>query len=155
MHAEIHNLVSLLQLTFEKGAWHGPAVKEVLAGLSKEEAVQRLPHTHSIIELISHMTAWRTYLIKRLSGDFSYKVTDERNFPQQENLHAAVEELTLSQHQLIAAVGALPAEKLSAQVPWTEEPFTYYTLIHGIIHHDLYHAGQIKLIRKAVAKQTL
>lgn len=155
MHPEIRNIVSLLQRTFEKGAWHGPAVKEVLAGLSEEEALQRLPHTHSIIELIGHMTAWRTYLTKRLSGDLSYNVTDHLNFPQVESLRTAMEELTASQRQLIAALEALPAELLTAQVPWTEESFTYYTIIHGIIHHDMYHAGQIMLIRKAAAKQTL
>lgn len=155
MKSEIQNIVSLLERTFDKGAWHGPAVKEALADLSADEASHRLPGTHSIIELVGHMTAWRRYLIKKLSGDFSYKVTDDLNFPQAVDWNVVVEELLDSQVQLIAALKALPAEKLSEQVPWTEESFTYYRIIHGIIHHDLYHAGQIILIRKASAKQSL
>jgi uncharacterized damage-inducible protein DinB len=155
MDPEIQNIVSLLERTFEKNAWHGPAVKEVLAGLSAEEAFHRLPNTHSIIELVAHMTAWRRYLINSLSGDFSYKVTDDLNFPNANDWNMTLEELIDSQQQLIAALKALPSEKLSIQVPWTEQSFTYYTIIHGLIHHDLYHAGQIILIRKATAQQSL
>lgn len=154
MDAAIQNLVLLLERTFEKGAWHGPAVKETLAGISEKQAFSRLPNTHSIIELVAHMTAWRKYILRKLNGDLTYKLTDESNFPQAQSWNHAVQELGETQDQLLAAFEALPPARLYDQVPWTEEPFTYYSILHGLIHHDLYHIGQINLLKKIPLEQT-
>jgi uncharacterized damage-inducible protein DinB len=147
MKTETEKIISLLQHTFEKDAWHGPAVKEVLNGVTEKTALNRLPDTHSIIELVAHMTAWRTFTIKKLEGDDTYQVTDALNFPDVRDWPEALRELEASQALLLKAVEKFPEEKLSAIVPG--HPYNYYTLIHGIIHHDLYHTGQVMLIRKA------
>src|SRR5688500_1556159 len=149
METEIQNLFSLLKQTYEKGAWHGPSVMEGLENISDEQAFGRLPNTHSIIELVAHMTAWRTYIVEKLKGNVTYKVTDELNFPQIRNWKQAVQQLDESQAQLISAVEKFPSQKLQEQFPGPEQPFTYYNVLHGIIHHDLYHTGQIMLIKKA------
>jgi len=154
MENEIKNLVSLLKQTFEKGAWHGPSVQEALEKISESDAFKRLPHTHSILELIAHMTAWRIYAIKKLEGDSAYQVTADLNFPEVKNWEEAVQRLKESQQLLLSALEIFPAKKLSEQVPGKETPLTYYTLVHGIIHHDLYHTGQIMLIEKANSTQT-
>ena len=77
MQSEIQKITSLLKKTFEGGAWHGPAVMENLANITETQALMKLPHTHSVIELVSHMVAWRNYVIKKLAGDINYKVSDE------------------------------------------------------------------------------
>ena len=154
MEAELHNLVSLLERTFTKGAWHGPSVMETLDTVSGRQAFNRLAGTHSIIELVAHMTAWRRYVLKKLAGDHSYKITEELNFPSPQDWITAVRELEETQHHLVTALRSLPAGQLYEQVSWTEQPFTYHAILHGIIHHDLYHIGQINLIRKATAEQT-
>jgi hypothetical protein len=59
-----------------------------------------------------------------------------------------------TQDELLKAVEALPLERLEEQVTWTKEPFSYYSILHGIIHHDLYHIGQINLIRKTALEQS-
>jgi uncharacterized damage-inducible protein DinB len=155
MKTEIQKLTSLLHRTFEKGAWHGPTVKEVLQGITAATALNKLPNTHSIIELVSHMTSWRNFTIKKLEGDLDYKVSDEQNFPALKNWSQALQELDESQRNLLAAVEKFPVEKLSELVAGVTQKYTYYTLIHGIIHHDLYHTGQIILITKATATQTI
>ena len=155
METEIQHILSLLRKTFEKGAWHGPAVKESLEGLSEAHAFNRLPNTHSIIELVAHMAAWKRYVTKKLMGDVGYQVTDELNFPQPDSWEKALRELEESQHELLAAIETLAPASLMEKVPWTQEPFSYYTIIHGIIHHDLYHIGQINLIKKATVAQPL
>ncbi|MEX2231643.1 MAG: DinB family protein [Cyclobacteriaceae bacterium] len=155
MQSEIQRIVSLLKQTFEKDAWHGPSVKEVLNKITPEQVFNRLPDTHSIIELVAHMTSWRIYVTKKLSGDDAYKVTEELNFPQNTNWTDTVKQLEESQCQLITAIEKFPEEKLTELVAGFRDPYTYYTLIHGIIHHDLYHTGQIMLIHKAMAKQTI
>ena len=155
MRNEIQDLMLLLQQTFEKGAWHGPSVKETLNGVDSALALRRLPDTHNIIELVSHMAAWKTYTFRKMTGDISYEVTDDLNFPALADWPAALQRLDESHNHLLSALAGFPAEKLGEQVPGTKKALTFYSLIHGVIHHDLYHAGQIMLIRKAAREQTI
>jgi uncharacterized damage-inducible protein DinB len=148
--SEIHNIISLTSKTFVKGAWHGPTVTEVLDTLTPADGQKRLPNTHSIAELVNHMTAWRVFTVKKLQGDPAYKVTEELNFPVSNDWESAINDLKRSQEQLLAALKAFPEERLTEKVPHTEYNYTFYTLVHGIIHHDLYHLGQIVLINKSV-----
>ena len=155
MKSEIQNLVTLLKQTFEKGAWHGPALMETLNGVNETQAFKRLPGTHNIIELVAHMAAWKMYTIKKLRGDTSYKVTDELNFPKLANWDEALRLLRESQNLLLSAVETFPSEKLQEEIPGSTDHLTFYSMIHGIIQHDLYHAGQIFLIKKAMLAQTI
>lgn len=151
---EIEKIVSLLHHTFEKDAWHGPAVMEVLSEVNDQSAHLKLPNTHSIIELVGHMTAWRRVTIAKLQ-DTDLTITDELNFPAESNWQKVLDDLKNSQHQLVEAIQKFPPARLSELIPNNENKYTFYTLIHGIIHHDLYHTGQIKLIIKAATVQTL
>ncbi|MDH4088831.1 MAG: DinB family protein [Cyclobacteriaceae bacterium] len=148
MENEVKNIHDLLQRTFEKNAWHGPAVKEVLENITSRQSQHRLPGSHSIAELVAHMTAWRIFVIKKLGGDVHYKVAEEMNFPVPADWSVAVEELNRSQLKLLEAILAFDDSRLHEVVPHISYNYSFYTLLHGIIHHDLYHAGQIALIKK-------
>ena len=150
MKSETEKIVSLFRRTFEKNAWHGPAVKEVLEGITNEQALKRIGSTHSIIELVAHMTSWRIFVTRKLQGDDNYKVTNELNFPETTDWPNVLRELEDSQEKLLEAIRSFPEEKLGDLVPHNEYRYTYYTLIHGIIHHDLYHTGQLSLVKRAV-----
>ncbi len=149
MKTETEKIASLLKRTFDRGAWHGPSVKDAIRNINGQQAFQRLNNTHSIIELVAHMTSWRRYVINRLEGNNSYLVSDQMNFPMRDDWFAVVEELEQSQQELLELIASFPVYKLSELVPVSEQNYTYYTLLNGIIHHDVYHAGQIMLIRKA------
>jgi uncharacterized damage-inducible protein DinB len=148
MKTETEKITSLLKRTFERGAWHGPSVKEVLKGVDENLALKRLNNTHNIIELVAHMISWRRYVINRLQGNNSFTVNDEMNFPKRNDWNTVLEELEESQQKLLELVEKFPVYKLSELVPVSEQNYTYYTLLNGIIHHDVYHAGQIMLIRR-------
>lgn len=154
MKSETEKIVSLLKRSFDKGAWHGPSVRETLATITSETSSSRLHNTHSIIELVLHMITWRNFVISKLEGK-DYKVTDEMNFPKSSDWLKAVKDLEESQTKLLALVETFPVEKLSELVPHPNAKYTFYTMLQGIIHHDLYHAGQIILISKATAKQSI
>jgi uncharacterized damage-inducible protein DinB len=155
MKTETQKIQSLLKRTFEQHAWHGPSVRQVLEKITIETAANRLPNTHSIAELVMHMTAWRVYVIEILRGNHDYKVTDAMNFPVPTRWPQPLHDLEASQQTLLAQIDSFPVEKLSELVPHPTNKYTYYTLIHGIIHHDLYHTGQLMLIYKATAAQTI
>jgi uncharacterized damage-inducible protein DinB len=148
MKTETEKIITLLKRTYEAGAWHGPSVKEALNGIDGEIAKKKLPNTHCIIELVGHVIAWRQYVLERLAGNNSFVVSDEMNFPKREDWETLLNELDESQKELLDAVQKFPVYKLAELVPLSEQNYTYYTLLNGIIHHDLYHAGQIMLIRR-------
>ena len=148
MERELKTLIKTLQHTYEKNAWHGPAVKEVLENVTATDALKRLPNSHSIIELVAHMTAWRIFVVKKLQGNTEYKVTDEMNFPTPTDWVKTLEELDASQQRLLEALKDFDSSKLYEPVPHGSYNYNFYTLLHGIIHHDLYHTGQIALLKK-------
>ena len=147
---EIARIISTLKKTFKKNAWHGPTVMEALTDVSDEESRKKLGNTHSIGELVLHMNAWGNFVVSRLVGDNNFQVTDQMNFPEVKRWSDAVSALADSQEKLLEAIRNFPAQRLQELVPHGEFEYTFYTLIHGIIHHDLYHTGQIMLIKKAL-----
>lgn len=150
MNTEIENIKSLFNKTFEKGAWHGPAVMEVLSDIDGKSADSRFPNTHSIIELVTHMTAWRIFVIQKLQGDRAYMVSDTMNFPEPTGWLTALKKLEESQVKLLLELDQFPESKLDELMPHDAYECTFSTLLHGIIHHDLYHLGQIILIKKSL-----
>jgi uncharacterized damage-inducible protein DinB len=150
MKTETEKIISLLKRTFDRGAWHGPSVKESLKDVDAAHAMKRLANTHSVIELVAHMTSWRKYVINRIQGNNSFTVTDEMNFPKREDWTNVLKELDDTQDELLALIADFPVYKLSELVPVSEQNYTYNTLLNGIIHHDVYHVGQIMLIRRAL-----
>lgn len=145
--AEIKNIIDTLSHTFEKNAWHGPAVLEALEDVSAKQAEQRIGNSHSIIELIAHMTTWRNFVCEKLEGNAAFDIdTEEMNFPSIKNLNTAIQELKASQKRLLKLLEQTPIEKLEEKVPG--RPFKFKVMLNGIIHHDLYHTGQIVLLKK-------
>lgn len=149
MKTEIQSIIATLKHTFEKNAWHGPAVMEAVEKITAEQSVTRFPNTHSIIELIAHMTSWRLFVTSRLEGNNDYKVTEEMNFPPEKDWKKAIHDLTESQSRLLAALEKFQENKLHEIVPNASHKYSFYIMLHGIIHHDLYHTGQIVLITKS------
>ena len=146
------SIIKLLDRTFNKGAWHGPSVMEVLDDVTQEVAMHRLKNSHSIIALVGHMTTWRTFVVDKLQG-VHYEVDDSRNFPVATNWLSALADLRSSQEQLVDAIRNSDELQWGELVPHGSYKYTFLTLLHGIIHHDLYHIGQISLIKKDFQSQ--
>ena len=151
----IKHLLEKLELSFNgkpawKGhAWHGPSVMATVKEITEAEAANRVGSSNSIVELVLHMIAWREFVTQRLRGNSNYKVSKEGNFPGAIPLAQAVEKLVQSQDDLVSALRLFPEEKLSEIVDNKE--YDLRTMIEGIVHHDLYHTGQIALLKKVKA----
>jgi hypothetical protein len=155
MVGEVIRLEEQLRKAVEGEAWHGPSVLEVLAGVSAEQASsQPIPGAHSIWELVLHIGSDYALVLRRLAGD-GRRLTPEEDWPScppvtDENWRLAVEALRRLNHDLRDAVRAFPVERLDEPlVP--EVPYTAYTQFIGVTQHNLYHAGQIALLRRALA----
>lgn len=154
---ETHRINSQLKRAYQGEAWHGPSLRELLDGVTAEQAAARpIPDAHSIWELVNHIIAWEQIAKRRLEGDPVAEVSNEMNFPVvtgisekawQATLHALADS-NQALRDSIKAMGQIGDAKLEEIVPGTA--YSNYVLLHGVIQHNLYHAGQIALLKKAI-----
>ncbi len=116
-------------------------------------AEARLSNTHSIAEIVYHMTTWRIFAVRKLQGDAEFDIKTEdkdwKKFPVVDEFEweAIQMELSLSQEELISELEKIADDSfLEEFVPGRD--YSYYTLIHGVVQHDVYHAGQIDSLKK-------
>ena len=144
-------LIASLKSIYDGPAWHGPAIKEVLAKIEVAAMLKSTEKSHNIVELVNHMTAWRNYAIKKLEGEDSYEVSDAENFSSISSKdpdiwQKAISDLEFSQNRLLDLLSEVEDEKLKEIVAGRE--YSYYFLIEGLINHDVYHLGQIVLLNQ-------
>ena len=147
-----------LSRSFEGTAWHGPAVMPLLADVTAATAAARpIAGAHSIWELVLHMAVWKRVVRRRLGGERINNLPPHEDWPPvtevtEEGWRRAVEDLRRSHRELTQEVARLRNERLDE--PLVGEATTTYSVsatLHGIIEHDLYHAGQIAILKRAQA----
>lgn len=148
---EIDRIVDQLKRAFEGEAWHGPSVLEALDGVAWERARKRpIRAAHSIWEIVLHMTAWEDIVRRRLLGEV-VSPTPEQDWPPVTRPSAAgwaraLKELGAGHKRLRKTASSISDKPLDS--PPVGKYSTRYVLLHGIIQHDLYHAGQIAVLKK-------
>ncbi|HEX3684401.1 MAG TPA: DinB family protein [Bryobacteraceae bacterium] len=147
--SETARIADQLRRMYDGPAWHGPALKQLLAGVTEQQAAVRpIPNAHTIWEIVLHTTAWLRIARERLSATLTRDHTAEENWPAATgSWPEALATLEREHHELDSAILALREERLSAPAP-ASEPQTFYILLHGVIQHIAYHAGQIALLKK-------
>ena len=152
--SEIKRIKSLLRRAFEGEAWHGPSVMELLKDVTaRQAAAHPVDGAHSIWELALHIATWERFVKRRIAEAAALDPTDDENFPtvqdsSEEAWRKALEDIKLAHAELLETVAGLDEARLSEIVPG--KPYSVYFMLHGVIQHDLYHAGQIALLKKAV-----
>jgi uncharacterized damage-inducible protein DinB len=134
-------------------AWHGPSLKELLDGVTSEEAIQRpIPSAHNIWELVLHITSWANIARRRLTGG---RVEPEEgedwpvpDTPSDTGWAAAGSALVESHERLREVVAGLSDEDLIRKVPKGERSVS--NMLQGTTQHAAYHGGQIAILKKAI-----
>jgi uncharacterized damage-inducible protein DinB len=150
---ETERIAGQLERSLQGEAWHGPALMELLRDVTAAEAAARpIASAHSIWELVDHVTAWLRFTERRLEGA-EYEVSDAENFPVVANGSEAAWEA--SRGRLVGATEALRDKVLRLDETQLEDAvagkkFSVYFLLHGLVQHNLYHAGQIALLKRAL-----
>jgi len=141
-----------LRRAFDGNAWHGPALLELLADVEAAAAAAKpLPGVHSIWELVLHIAAWDRAGLRRLAGE-KCQLKARANFPPvplptEAAWREAVAAAKLTHQTLVNTVAGLSGKRLSDRVPGKR--YDFYHMLHGIAQHELYHAGQIAILKKA------
>lgn len=144
--SDIAEISGLLKRVYNGKAWHGPSIMEVLKDMDETLARKRIGNSHSIVQLVLHMVSWRTFVTKRLLGDNAFELSDAENFPNESNWTTAFQKLEQSQAELVKAIDSASNSLLHENV--ASRKYDFFVLLHGIIHHDIYHIGQIQMIKK-------
>lgn len=155
---ETERIREQLERAFEGGAWHGPGVLEILENVTASQAaVKPIVGAHSIWELVLHIKAWEDACRRRLSGDRA-ELSDEEDWPQVDETSDEAWESTLTalreNHKKFSeAIASVNESRLDE--PILEGMKTVYATLHGAVQHDLYHAGQIAILKKASTGETV
>jgi uncharacterized damage-inducible protein DinB len=148
--SEVTGIADQLRRMYDGLAWHGPALKEILANVSEPQATARpIQNAHNIWELVLHTSSWLRIARERLSATKNRDPSEAENWPAPSGSWPdALAALDRDEHDLEQAILSFPGERLNDPAPGTE-PQTYYILLHGAIQHIAYHAGQIAILKKA------
>ena len=149
---EIKRIDDQLRRAFEGHAWHGPALRELLADVTAEQATARpIPGAHSIWEIALHIAAWHEGVRRRVEGERVELSAEEDWPPVASTSEAAWQDalamLERTHTELRRTVSRLADARLQEMVVGKDH--SVYVMLHGLIQHDLYHAGQIALLKKA------
>jgi uncharacterized damage-inducible protein DinB len=149
---ESGRIADQLHRAFYGNAWHGPAVLELVSDVDAATAAARpLEGGHSIWELLLHVEAWDQAAMTRLCGK-KCQPKGAKNFPPVGRItgskwRAAVVSANRTHDQLVKMVEGLSESRLRDRVPGKR--YDFYHLLHGIAQHELYHAGQMAILKKA------
>lgn len=148
---ENERIVDQLERAYRGDAWHGPSMRKVLDGVDAEAALARpVPNAHTIGELVVHVLAWEKEALARLTGNGRSDLPPEEDWPEgQAAWSELLEELDVVHERLSVAISECSDDRLAGAVPGRPGT-TLYVLLHGVIQHNLYHAGQIALLKKAL-----
>lgn len=153
---ETERIVDQLKRAFVGDAWHGPAVMEILEGVTAEQAAAHpIDDAHSIWELALHIEAWTRAGLRRLQGDRA-QLSDAENFPSvtgaDEVAWKQVQQSIKQAHdELGSAILQLADSRLDQ--PIIEGMSSVYVTLHGVIQHNLYHAGQMVILKKVFSER--
>jgi hypothetical protein len=155
VHSETLRIADQLRRALAGEPWHGTPLRGLLAGVTARQALMRpLPMAHNIWELLLHMDAWTSAASDTAMGAPMAKLFQtERDWPAPTDTsvagwQGAVGHFFLVGERLAAAIAEFPDARLRETVPGRK--YDFYFLFHGIVQHNLYHGGQIALLKKAL-----
>ena len=151
---EIRLLLELIDQAYDRKAWHGTNLRGSLRGLGADDVLWRPgENRHNIAEQVLHASYWKYAARRRLTGAKrgSFPLKGSNWFPVADDLtpkewSAHIALLDAEHGSFRETVSTLPPDRLSQ--PLGDGAYTGRALILGVASHDLYHAGQIQLIKR-------
>ena len=114
-----------------------------------------MPGVHSIWELLGHVTAWTRVVDSRVRGNIA-ELEGETNFPpvleaSEQAWSAVWEDFRRAERELAATLRGLNDDDLNGPVP--NRDYNRSHMLHGLAHHNAYHAGQMSLLKRALEER--
>jgi hypothetical protein len=154
MDSRIALLLELIDSAYDRRSWHGTNLRGSIRGLSLE-AVRWRPQAgrHNIWEIMVHAAYWKFCVRRQVTGDrdlrFARRGSDWFELPDPPEAAHFRADLALLRSEHLAlrrSVAEFPPSRLGKTPPGLKWRYEQY--IQGIASHDLYHAGQIQLLKR-------
>lgn len=155
-HDETDLILRMIDQAFDRRSWHGTNLRGSIRGLDAGVAAWRpAPGRHNIWEITVHAAYWKYTVRRRLLGERrgSFPLKGSNWFPRPigrgdaDALWQADVALLVSTHRsLREAVASIDAQALHAPLPGGKT--STIDMLTGIAAHDLYHAGQIQILKR-------
>jgi hypothetical protein len=142
-------LLRLLDEAYQKKTWHGPNLRQAIRGVSAQQAAWRPgAGRHNIWEETLHAAYWKYVVRRRIEGgkrgSFVLKGSNFFRRPEKgkanERAWRADKELLEREHRAL--------RRALERVLDTPREAKFLRHIYGVALHDVYHAGQIRLLRR-------
>ncbi|MBI4421073.1 MAG: DinB family protein [Gemmatimonadetes bacterium] len=154
LRAETRLLLFYLDQAFGRRGWHGTTLGAAVRAVTPRQALWRpRPGRHNIWELVLHTAFWKYEVRRRLTGGdgraFPHPGDDWPRLPERADARAWKQDVALlrAEHACFCRmVERFPAGRLHRRMPGTR--FIPMEQIQGIAAHDLYHCGQIQLLKR-------
>jgi hypothetical protein len=153
--SQVAFLLDGLAEAFHKKSWHGPNLRTSLRGVSAKQAAWRPgEERHNIWELALHAAYWKYAVRRKLAGEKrgGFVLKGSNFFPRPEAGPEPSEaawrndiSILETEHKALCLAVANLRETLRPDMPASKATVH---LIRGAAAHDLYHAGQIRLLRR-------
>ena len=149
--SEVKFLVDQIRRTFDGDSWHGPSVMKTLEDVDLELAkVKPLRGRHSIWELVDHINFWMGEVSWAVENNRIYDPKSVKDWPlmgqTEGDWAASVKRLRSSVDQLVSSIDGWGNENLDRRLQGAT--YSYKQMLYGIIHHSVYHAGQIAILKQ-------
>ena len=148
--ARLGGLLAALDRTYDGPSWHGPSLAEAVAGLTEAGASWRpAPDAHNAWEYAVHAAYWAWRALTALDPETGpFGEPGENFFGRPADGHRLGDDLARLEachRRLRTVVAALDPGRLS-EVAYRS--YTVADVIAGVADHHVYHAGQIRLLRR-------
>ena len=147
-------VMALFDEGYEKKTWHGPNLKQSIRGVTAKQAAWRPgPNRHNIWEVTLHAAYWKYAVRRRIEGGKrgSFALKGSNFFPRPENGKLSEEAWRADKELLEREHRALRA--IMEKVLRTPKGVKQLRQLYGVAFHDVYHAGQIRLLRRQMEKR--
>ena len=153
---EIRQLLAIIDQAYDRKSWHGTNLRGSIRGLSAAEAAWRpARNRHNIWEIVVHAAYWKYAVSRRFSkaprGSFPLKGSNWFKRPEGPKAAASAWRkdvaLLQSTHEALRAEVARLKGGVLARTPRRSQ-VSNFDVLAGIAAHDLYHAGQIQLLKR-------
>ena len=145
-------LIEQIRSTYSGDAWHGGNIVDTLKDIDYIEARNRvIDEGHTIWELVDHMAVWlevptKIILEKRDYHDLPYEINWKPMGNTQDDWENTVKRLERAIDNITSVIADTPVEIFDEKV--LDLKFTFRTLLNGALYHNIYHLGQIALLKK-------
>jgi hypothetical protein len=146
-------VLALLDEAYERKTWHGPNLRQSLKGVTAKQAAWRPgPGRHNIWEVMVHAAYWKYVLRRKIEGgkrgSFVLKGSNFFKRPEKGKLNESAwngdKKLLEKEHRAL--------REATAKLLRTPRATKLMNQIYGVAFHDIYHAGQIRLLRRLMER---